>query len=46
MRTGYVRIWRLPDAGGKTGSWKETFFFQKMKNLKKLNHKNKIKYDY
>ena len=49
MRTGYVRIWPLPDmpdAGGKTSDWKETFFFSKVKNLKKLNHKNKIKYDY
>ena len=34
MRTGYVRIWRLPDAGGKTGSWKETFFFSKNEKFK------------
>ena len=31
---------------GKQAIGKKHFFFQKMKNLKKLNHKNKIKYDY
>ena len=46
MRTVYVRIWRFQDADGKYKRLKQIIFFKKLKIEKKLNRKDKSKYDF